>query len=62
MNANSFLGLTKKGAQNLAEASNLIFRLVRVDDEVILGVPQDNVPDRICIVIEKSAVKEAYFQ
>lgn len=62
MNADKFLGLTKKGAQNLAESSNLIFRLVRVDDEVILGAPQDFVSDRICIVIEKGSVKEAYFQ
>jgi len=62
MNADKFLGLTKKGAQNLAEASNLIFRLVRVDDEVILGPPQDTVADRICIVIENGKVVEAKFQ
>ena len=62
MKSSDFEGLTKKRAQDLAEASNLIFRLVKIDKEDILGYPTDTVADRVCIVIEDGKVIEATFQ
>jgi len=60
--ANVFLGLTKKGAQNKAEEMNLIFRLVSVDGSNFLGYPEDNRDDRICVEIDKGAVTKATIQ
>ena len=37
MHAQSFVGMSKKEAQDLAEKSNMIFRLVSVDGENRLG-------------------------
>lgn len=60
--ANSFLGLTKKGAQNKAEEMNLIFRLVRIDGADFLGYPDDTRQDRVCVEIDKGAVTKATIQ
>jgi hypothetical protein len=57
--ANDFIGLSKKGAQNLAEARNLIFRLVSIDGENMLGWPDDTFKDRVCCVIASGKVTEA---
>lgn len=62
MKNSDFEGLTKKGAQNLAEANNLIFRLVSIDGEQFLGMPEDTVEGRVCIILEGGKVKEAIFQ
>ena len=62
MDSEQFLGLTKNGAQNLAEVNNLIFRLIRIDDKNMFGYPEDNRDDRICIEIEKGAVVKAVLQ
>lgn len=59
--AQDFVGLSKKGAQDKAEAKNLVFRLVAVDGETFLGWPDDSYPQRVCCVIEKGKVTEARF-
>ncbi len=60
--ADTFLGLTKKGAQNKAEEMNLIFRLVRIDGADFLGYPEDNREDRICVEIDNGSVTKATIQ
>ncbi len=62
MTRDQFIGLTKKGAQNLAEASNLIFRLIRIDKEQYLPYTDEHVAGRVCIEIDKGTVSEAKFQ
>lgn len=57
-----YLGLTKKGAQNKAEAENLIFRLIKIDGEEFLPYPTDERTDRICIEIEDGKVVTASVQ
>jgi hypothetical protein len=60
--AKDFEGLTKKGAQNKAEAENLIFRLIKVDGAEFLAYPEDTRTDRICIEIEGGKVVKATIQ
>lgn len=60
--ANDFVGLSKKRAQDLAEAKNMIFRLIRVDDKNFLSYPDDKRDDRICCEIEKEKVVVATIQ
>jgi hypothetical protein len=62
MNKEQFLKLPKKDAQDLAEKMNLIFRLVSSDGRKILGMPEDERDDRICVSLEKGIVKEAVLQ
>lgn len=63
MSASSeFIGQTKKGAQNLAESKNLIFRLVSVDGEAFLGYPEDIREDRVCVEIVHGKVTRALIQ
>ena len=64
MNAEDFISLPKKNAQDLAEQLNLIFRLVRVDDRILFGYPaeDDKRDDRICVEIEKGKVVQAAIQ
>lgn len=57
-----FIGLTKKGAQDLADQKNLIFRLIRIDDKPMLSYPADQRQDRICVEIEKGKVVKATLQ
>ena len=61
MKADDFISLSKKGAQNLAEAKNFIFRLIKVDDEDYLSYPKDDetLADRVCVWIEKGKVVKA---
>jgi hypothetical protein len=54
-----FIGLTKKRAQDKAEVLNLIFRLIRIDNESYLDYPSDKRDDRICVEIDKGAVTKA---
>lgn len=61
-NAESFIGLTKKGAQNKAESQNLIFRLVRIDGADFLGYPEDTREDRVCVEIDNGNVTKATIQ
>lgn len=62
VNANDFLGLTKKAAQNKSEACNLIFRLIRIDSETYLEYPEEKRTDRICVEIDKGLVTKASIQ
>lgn len=59
MNAEKFVGLSKKAAQNLAEENNMIFRLVSVDGKQYLGRPTDTRDDRVCIEINDRLVTSA---
>lgn len=63
MKAEDFLGLTKKGSQDKAEAKNLIFRLIRVDDKSFFSYPDADKlrTDRVCVEIEKGQVVVAKF-
>lgn len=60
--ADRYLGLTKKGAQNKAEEENLIFRLIRIDNENFLGYPEEVYDGRVCVEIENGKVVKATFQ
>jgi hypothetical protein len=62
MNPDKFIGLGKKDAQNLAEAYNMIFRIIRVDDKDMFSYPEDNRDDRICIEIDHGKVSKATVQ
>lgn len=62
MNSDKFIGLGKKDAQNLAEAYNMIFRIIRVDDKDMFSYPEDNRDDRICIEIDQGKVSKATVQ
>jgi hypothetical protein len=62
MNTELFIGLSKKGAQDLAEAKGLIFRLVSIDNEAYLGYPEDTRTDRVCCEITSSKVSKATIQ
>ena len=59
MTADDFISLSKKGSQNLAEAKNLIYRLIKVDDEDYFSYPEDTRTDRVCVWIEKGKVSKA---
>lgn len=64
MDITKFLGLTKKSAQDLAEKNNLVFRLIRIDQESFFTYPSNSEHrnDRICIEIEKGQVVKASLQ
>lgn len=62
MIADDFLGLSKKRAQDVAEYNSFIFRLVKVDDEEMLGYPTDINLERICVEIENGKVVKASIQ
>ena len=59
---NEFLGLTKKQAQNKAEAKNFIFRLIRINNDNYMSYPDDVRQDRVCIEIDAGAVSKATIQ
>lgn len=61
MNQSEFVGLTKKSAQNLADAKNLIFRLIKVDGEDYFPYPDDVREDRIYVEITDGKVSKAEF-
>jgi len=62
MIADDFIGLGKKKAQDVAEYNSLIFRLVSVDGEEMLGYPTDTNAERICVEIESGKVVRASIQ
>ncbi len=59
MDTEKYIGLSKRNAQNLAEAQNLIFRLISVDGEPYFGMPEDKRTDRICVEIVAGKVSSA---
>ncbi len=64
MNSTEFVGLTKRTAQDKAEAKNVIFRLIRIDDRAFFDYPPDDDvrTDRICVEIENGTVVKATVQ
>ena len=57
-----FLNLSKKKAQDLAEARNMVFQLVRKDDERYFNYPTDASDvrlDRIYVEIDNGLVTKA---
>jgi len=57
--ANEFVGMGKRPAQNLAESKGYIFRLVSVDGEQVLGYPEDQRDDRVCVEVVATKVVKA---
>lgn len=57
--ASQFVGLSKKRAQDLAEAKNMVFRLIRVDGEGFFAYPDDSRTDRVCVEIDAGLVSKA---
>jgi len=54
------IGKTKKGAQDIVEAKNMIFRLVSIDGERFLGYPEDDTrKDRVCVEITNGKVSKS---
>ncbi len=64
MNSEMFLGKSKKTAQDLAEAKNFIFHLIRIDDNSFFSYPpSDQIrTDRVCVEIENGKVVKATIQ
>ena len=62
MKSVAFIGLSKVSAQNLAESNNLIFRLIRIDDERFMDYPEKHRTDRVCIEIDNYKVSKASIQ
>lgn len=60
--ASDFLGLSKKKAQDKAEAKSLIFRLIRVGEEHFFPYPDDVRTDRLCVEIDNLIVTKASIQ
>jgi hypothetical protein len=60
--SSDFIGQTKKGAQNMAEAKNMIFRLISIDGEPFLSYPDDIRDDRVCVEITDGKVTRALIQ
>jgi hypothetical protein len=60
--ASEFLGLTKFGGQNLAEAKNMIFRLISIDTEPFMSYPDDVRTDRVCVEITNGRITKATIQ
>lgn len=62
-----FLNKTKKGSQDLAEKNNLIYRLIRIDNENYVPYPSESddrseIKDRICIEIDNGKVTKATYK
>lgn len=62
MKSEDFIGLTKKGAMDKAEAKNFIFRLIRINEKNFFSYPSDTRTDRVCIEIDNGAVSKATIQ
>ena len=64
MQAQDFLSLSKKRAQDLAESKYMIFHLIRIDDERFFSYPseEDKRFDRICVEIDQGKVSKAVIQ
>lgn len=61
--ADQYLGLSKKKGQDKAENNNLIFRLIRKDQESFLDYPTDGSrTDRICVEIDSGEITKAVIQ
>lgn len=56
-----FLGKSKWQAQGKAEANNLIFRLIRIDDRAMFSMPADKRDDRVCVEIDNAEITKVTF-
>lgn len=56
------LGMGKRQSQNKVEELNMIYRLIRVDNESIQSYPEDVRSDRVCVEIENGKVVRAVVQ
>lgn len=61
-NPDSFIGLSKKSAQNKAESLGLLFHLIRIDQEDFFKYLEESRQDRICIEIDNAQVSKATIQ
>lgn len=59
MEATDIIGLGKKRAQNIVEEKNMIFRLIRVDQEQYQSYPDDVRTDRVCVEIDNEKITKA---
>jgi len=61
MKAEQFIGLSKVRAQDVCEANNMIFRLIRSDNETFFDYPieSDKRTDRICVELENGRIIKA---
>lgn len=50
--ADQFIGLSKTMGQNKSEKLNLIFRMIRVDNEKFFDYPEDVRTDRVCVELD----------
>lgn len=57
--AQQFLNLPKKKAQDVAEAKNMIFRLIRIDEKPYFDYPLEQRTDRVCVEIDNGVVTKA---
>jgi hypothetical protein len=64
MQAEDFLSLSKKRAQDLAESKYMIFRLIRIDDERFLDYPSEDDKrfDRVCVELDQGKITKAVIQ
>lgn len=62
MEANEFLGMSKKRAQDVAESKNMIFRLISIDGDPFMSYPEDQRTDRVCVEIASGKVIKAVIQ
>jgi len=62
MKEEQYLNLSKRSAQNLAEAQNFLFRLISVDGDPFMPYPEDTRDDRVCIEITAGKVSKVVFQ
>ena len=57
--AQDFIGMSKKSAQDKAEKRNLIFRLIRFDQEMYFSYPEDVRDDRVCVELDNGVITKA---
>ncbi len=60
--AADLLGMTKKAAQDRAEAKNFVFRLIRIDEEQYFSYPEDRDEQRVCVEIDNGKVTKVTVQ
>lgn len=62
VDSSQFIGMSKKRSQDVAEKLNLIYRLIRIDNEEFHDYPSDIRDDRVCVELEKGVVVKAVIQ
>jgi hypothetical protein len=60
--ADQFISLSKAAGQNLAEAKNMIFRLLSIDGEPFFSLPEDERTDRVCVDLVDGKIVKATIQ